>query len=717
MARVVDYYPSSEDELPRLDALLGSTSKRRVTPMSRETPRPPQGKGLVPKSAATPSARKVRRFGEQQSDLNPLFLPWSKSKESDSTHNTRGTFQIPSSSSREGTCQTPKVVPLDGLSYAMREDSPPPTARASRTRRRLAARLLESDKEDNSICDNAGLLNKTGRAQDGDSHTQFPTRGSTPVADLDHRKDAASVVLDPVSAKPLCPNTQKKDSGDTSNDEEPSIYETAVEDSQSESESEGSGSEFELSDSSEDLFERTSTPAAPPIARVRRGRQAKKEDNESPGVLNARSPNVRKPKSAFIAASSATAKTTSPDFQAGVRQPQAGISRSRSGSHESAFARDLDVLRAQLSGFSDDGQEARPDDDDTLVSPPSTPPRKVQSKGLVSPRKQGAIPETPHPPSVDAFWNKDFVDDWNEQHSPRKAPTVRLAPSPAKGKAGRAAEKRAFDARKAELAEEFFRELNEKIADGKISELAKATGGVKLVWTKTLNTTAGRANWKRETIRTKKADGTVVAVSHKHHASIELAEKVIDDDNKLLNVLAHEFCHLANFMITGIANNPHGKEFKAWAAKCSRAFGESHGIQVTTKHAYDIDFKYTWQCSACGSEYKRHSRSIDPQRHRCGSCKGTLTQTKPCPRGTNAGAGKVGKPTEYQMFVKEQMKIVRGENPNSPQKEVMRIVADKWAKARKRSMPVDDAVEPSEVDIVAARMVDLTMDSKGEDET
>ncbi|KAL3955909.1 hypothetical protein ACCO45_008755 [Purpureocillium lilacinum] len=245
----------------------------------------------------------------------------------------------------------------------------------------------------------------------------------------------------------------------------------------------------------------------------------------------------------------------------------------------------------------------------------------------------------------------------------------------------------AFDARKAELAEEFFRELNEKIADGKISELAKATGGVKLVWTKTLNTTAGRANWKRETIRTKKADGTVVAVSHKHHASIELAEKVIDDDNKLLNVLAHEFCHLANFMITGIANNPHGKEFKAWAAKCSRAFGESHGIQVTTKHAYDIDFKYTWQCSA-------RARG-----------------------GTNAGAGKVGKPTEYQMFVKEQMKIVRGENPNSPQKEVMRIVADKWAKARKRSMPVDDAVEPSEVDIVAARMVDLTMDSKGEDET
>ena len=33
---------------------------------------------------------------------------------------------------------------------------------------------------------------------------------------------------------------------------------------------------------------------------------------------------------------------------------------------------------------------------------------------------------------------------------------------------------------------------------------------------------------------------------------------------RLLNVVAHEYCHLANFMISGIKDNPHGKEFKAW---------------------------------------------------------------------------------------------------------------------------------------------------------
>ncbi|KAJ4292916.1 hypothetical protein N0V88_005579 [Collariella sp. IMI 366227] len=75
-----------------------------------------------------------------------------------------------------------------------------------------------------------------------------------------------------------------------------------------------------------------------------------------------------------------------------------------------------------------------------------------------------------------------------------------------------------------------------------------------------------------------------------HHASIELAEKVISDSHRLLNVLAHEFCHLANFMVSNITTNPHGKEFKAWAAKVSAAFGD-RGVQVTTKHSYEIDFK------------------------------------------------------------------------------------------------------------------------------
>ncbi|EHK43650.1 hypothetical protein TRIATDRAFT_37227 [Trichoderma atroviride IMI 206040] len=239
--------------------------------------------------------------------------------------------------------------------------------------------------------------------------------------------------------------------------------------------------------------------------------------------------------------------------------------------------------------------------------------------------------------------------------------------------------KKSFDAKKDQLATDFLQQLDSRITDGKIGELTESTGGVKIVWSKTLKTTAGRASWKRETVSSKQIkDGVSVEVKqYRHHSSIELAEKVIDDEQRLFNVIAHEFCHLANFMINGIKDNPHGKEFKVWAAKCSKLFG-SQGIKVTTKHTYEIDFKYVWTCTACGCEYKRHSKSIDLKRHRCGSCKAALEQTKPAPRQ----ASTAGKLSDYQLFVKEQMKIVRNENPDSQQKDVMKMIADKWAKAK-----------------------------------
>lgn len=264
--------------------------------------------------------------------------------------------------------------------------------------------------------------------------------------------------------------------------------------------------------------------------------------------------------------------------------------------------------------------------------------------------------------------------------------------------------KKAFESTKHEMARGFLQELDKVITEGRLAELAESSGGIKINWTNKLNTTAGRANWKRETVRTKNQDGSDVSVQQRHHASIELAEKVIDDEHRLRNVIAHEFCHLANFMVSGVTGNPHGKEFKGWAARCSRAFGD-RGIEVTTKHSYDIDFKYIWECSGCGLEYKRHSKSINPERHRCGGCKSELKQTKPVPR---AGAGK---PTEYQMFMKEQMKLLKDERPKSPQKEIMKLVADVWSSRQALTKVEAKAGQaPTSDNEVAGRIAGLTLD-------
>jgi len=178
---------------------------------------------------------------------------------------------------------------------------------------------------------------------------------------------------------------------------------------------------------------------------------------------------------------------------------------------------------------------------------------------------------------MDSFWSQDLINNWNDEYSPKKIPipptTSLSSPKKSPQKVNRVAKdaKKLFEARKHALADNFLKELDETITGGKVGDLARETGGVRIVWSKKLNTTAGRANWKKETLRGVDEGGKS---RERHHAFIELAEKVIDDEERLLNVVAHEFCHLANFMVSGIKTNPHGKEFKAWAAKVGRKFGD-----------------------------------------------------------------------------------------------------------------------------------------------
>ncbi|KAL7932372.1 SprT-like family domain-containing protein [Trichoderma chlorosporum] len=309
------------------------------------------------------------------------------------------------------------------------------------------------------------------------------------------------------------------------------------------------------------------------------------------------------------------------------------------------------------------------------LSLPTMPPRKSKQMKPLSPHGDTEAKEASREPSMDTGHHQEPEEEWDEPDTGREIKSTR--PNPPK-LVSKKQTKKSFDAQKSQLAIDFLQQLDTQITHGRIGQLTESTGGVKIVWSNTLKTTAGRANWKREAVVSKHVgDSAKVDVKqYRHHSSIELSEKVIDDEVRLLNVIAHEFCHLANFMINGITDNPHGKEFKVWATKCSQLFA-SQGIKVTTKHTYEIDFKYVWTCTACDCEYKRHSKSIDPQKHRCGACKALLEQTKPTPRRT---------PTTqlsgYQLFVKEQMKVVKSENPNSPQKEIMRIIADRWAQVK-----------------------------------
>lgn len=94
-------------------------------------------------------------------------------------------------------------------------------------------------------------------------------------------------------------------------------------------------------------------------------------------------------------------------------------------------------------------------------------------------------------------------------------------------------QRKLFDEQKHELATAFLAEVDQTITNGQVASMAHSTGGIQIIWSKKLSSTAGRANWRREAIRSKDADDFLSNTTYRHHASIELAEKVIDDEGHL----------------------------------------------------------------------------------------------------------------------------------------------------------------------------------------
>lgn len=80
---------------------------------------------------------------------------------------------------------------------------------------------------------------------------------------------------------------------------------------------------------------------------------------------------------------------------------------------------------------------------------------------------------------------------------------------------------------------------------------------------------------------------------------------------------------------------------------------------------------------SCRIEYKRHSKSIDPARHTCGSCKSKLVQTKPVPR--------TAAPSDYQLYFKAHFQQTKNAHPESSHKEVMGLIAKAYKEQKEKA--------------------------------
>lgn len=189
--------------------------------------------------------------------------------------------------------------------------------------------------------------------------------------------------------------------------------------------------------------------------------------------------------------------------------------------------------------------------------------------------------------------SSDAEADVNTQRAIFQTPTANPsakkfttpAASATKASPNKRGAKTAFLKVRDDLAQQLIKELDEAVFEGRLPS------DLKIVWNGRLNTTAGRASWKRN----KETGG--------HDAEIELSVKVVDCEDKLKCTLSHEMCHIAAWAIDKEMKPAHGPAFKAWYSlmfrlvlsladrACYRGrkiMKARKDITVTTKHSYDI---------------------------------------------------------------------------------------------------------------------------------
>ncbi|ORY79020.1 SprT-like family-domain-containing protein [Protomyces lactucae-debilis] len=194
---------------------------------------------------------------------------------------------------------------------------------------------------------------------------------------------------------------------------------------------------------------------------------------------------------------------------------------------------------------------------------------------------------------------------------------------------------------------------------------------ITIIWSKTLNTTAGRALYRKSS----------------NIAEIELSSKVIDCQARLEATLAHELCHLLTWIVSVDFTHPHGKAFKKHAAVTKSRMG----ITVSVKHDYEIDYKYQWSCiePECGKIFGRHSKSIDPSKVCCGACRGKLIQVKPKPRLHTTSLETPARSTDglskYKIFLRDNMDSVKASHPGLKYADLVKIIAAQYQASKQTS--------------------------------
>jgi predicted SprT family Zn-dependent metalloprotease len=171
-----------------------------------------------------------------------------------------------------------------------------------------------------------------------------------------------------------------------------------------------------------------------------------------------------------------------------------------------------------------------------------------------------------------------------------------------------------------------WRELNVRFFDGRLPP-------IRIVWSQRLTASVGMFV-SRGGPRT--SDSTA-RQRREIRLSLPLLERLASRtpyaERELLNTLAHEMIHQWQFDVLKRRPN-HGLDFM----RKMREMNRSGEVAITTYHALQKEVlalsRFAWRCRDCGRIYRRHRKTIEPRRHHCGACHGSLQELPPLATAT-----------------------------------------------------------------------------------
>lgn len=167
--------------------------------------------------------------------------------------------------------------------------------------------------------------------------------------------------------------------------------------------------------------------------------------------------------------------------------------------------------------------------------------------------------------------------------------------------------------------------LNARYFGGRLPE-------IRIIWSRRLTSSVGmflsRAGPRSPWIATSQKKNTQREIRLSLPLFGSLVARVPYGRNELVSTLAHEMIHQWQYDI--LRRRPtHGPDFLRKMTEINRG-GELH---ITIYHSLKQEVlslaRFAWRCRHCGRIYRRQRRTIQPRRHHCGHCRGTLQELGP----------------------------------------------------------------------------------------